>query len=153
MPERKKPELIRARVVDDRGNPTGSKAINTVDIRITGKVRSTLTPEQIARARALWVPIGRTARPDLDEDGWVQMFTRESDPESELQVWAGIASTVEDFWNHAKFSKKLTKEMLVKAVISVSIGIVDIPSQCRGITDEHVAVIRRRLDEALGNDD
>jgi hypothetical protein len=27
---------------------------------------------------------------------------------------------------------------------------VDIPSQCRGITDEHVVVIRRTLDEAIG---
>jgi hypothetical protein len=148
MSERKKPELIRAQVVDEHGNPT-TKTINVEDIRITGKVRSTLTPEQIARAHILWDRIGRTARTDLDKDGWVQMFTRESDPESELQVWTAIASTVEELWNDTRFSKKLTKDLLVNAVISVSIGMVDVPSQCRGITDEQVAVIRSKLDDAL----
>jgi hypothetical protein len=153
MPDRKKPAMIRAQVLDEHGKPTESKTINVSDIRITGKQRSTLTSEQILRAQILWDRIGRTARTDLDKDGWVQMFTRESDPESELQVWTAIASTVEELWNDTKFSKKLTKAILVKAVIGVRMGMVDVPSQCRGITDEQVAVIRPKLDGALGDSD
>ena len=67
-----------------------------------------------------------------------------------MHVWTAIASTVEELWNDSKFSKKLMKEFLVKAVIGVTINMVDIPSQCRGITDEHVEVIRRKLSEAIG---
>jgi hypothetical protein len=150
MPDRKKPAMVRVQVVDEHGNPTEMKTVNMDQVQSTGKQRSTLSTEQIARAHVLWDRIGRTARTDLDKNGWVQMFTREQDPERELQVWAAIASTVEELWNDSKFSKKLMKEFLVKAVISVTIGVVDIPSQCRGITDEHVAVIRRKLSEAIG---
>ena len=123
------------------------------DVQSTSKQRSTLTAQQVARAIVLWDRIGRTARTDLDKDGWVEMFTREQDPERELQVWAAIASTVEELWNDSKFSKKPMKEFLVKAVIGVTINMVDIPSQCRGITDEHVEVIRRKLSEAIGEED
>jgi hypothetical protein len=142
--------MVRVQVVDEHGNPTEMKTVNVDDVRSTGKQRSTLTAEQIARATVLWDRIGRTARTDLDKNGWVQMFTREQDPERELLVWAAIASTVEELWNDSKFSKKLMKESLIGAVIGITINMVDIPSQCRGITDEHVAVIRRKLSEAIG---
>lgn len=153
MPDRKKPGLVRVQVLNEHGNPTVMKTVNVDDIKTTGKQRNTLTGEQMARAAALWDSIGRTARTDLDKNGWVEMFTREQDPERELRVWSAIASTVEELWNDSKFSKKLMKEFLVKAVIGVTIGMVDIPSQCRGVTDQHVEVIRRKLAECMGEEE
>jgi hypothetical protein len=153
MADPNKPAMVRVQVLDDQGNPTGMKTVNVDDLKSSSEQRSTLTPDQTARAHALWNRIGLTARTDLDEDGWVQMFSRETDPDRELQVWTAIASTVEELWNDTKFSKQLVKEFLVKAVIGVSIGMVDIPSQCRGVTDKHVAVIRSKLSDAIGKED
>ena len=83
----------------------------------------------------------------------MKTFTRDQDPERELRVWEAIALTVEELWNDSKFSKNLLKQSLVMAVIGVTINMVDIPSQCRGITDDHVAVIRDKLDEAIDDSD
>ena len=152
VPNREKPTMVRVQVLDEHGKPKEMKTVNVDELKSTSDQRSTLTAEQIAKANALWDRIGRTARTDLDRSGWVEMFTREQDPERELRVWAAIALTVEELWDDSKFSKKLMKEFLVKAVIGVTINMVDIPSQCRGINDEHVDVIRRKLSEAIGEE-
>jgi hypothetical protein len=145
--------MVRVQVVDEQGKPTGMKTVNVDEVRSTSEKRTTLTVEQVAKAHILWDRIGRTARPDLDKSRWVEVFTHERDPERELRVWEAIALTVEELWDDSKFSKKLMKEILVKAVIGITINMVDIPSQCIGITDEHVAVMRRKLSEALGEED
>jgi hypothetical protein len=110
MPDRQKPAMIRVKVVDDQGNLKEMKTVNVDDVRPSAEQRSTLTPEQVARAHALWDRIGRAVRKDLDRSGWVGVFTREQDAERELLVWEAIASTVDDLWNDAAFSKKLLKQ-------------------------------------------
>jgi hypothetical protein len=151
MPDRKKPVMIRVQVLDEYGTPTQIQTVNMEDVRFVPQQHSTLTTTQIARARVLWDRIGHTARPDINRNAWVDGFARERYPERELWAWEAIAAMVEELWEDSSFSKKLTKESLVKAVIGITIHIVDIPSQCCGVTDEHVAIVRRMLTEDISD--
>jgi hypothetical protein len=153
MPDRKKPVMIRVQVLDEYGNPTQIQTVNMEDVRSAPQQGGTLTTAQIARARVLWDRIGHTARPNIDRNAWFDGFARERYPERELWAWEAIALMVEELWEDSRFSKNLTKESLVKAVIGITINIVDIPSQCCGVTDEHVAVVRRMLAEAISDQD
>jgi hypothetical protein len=63
-------------------------------------------------------------------------------PETELAAWDTIAGVVENLWGEPKFRHKLTRNRLIQAVVMVSTGTVDVPSQVSGITDKQVERIK-----------
>ena len=138
--EREKPQMIRVRIVNDDGT-FEEKTVRADEVRTQGTPQTVLTDEQKARARELWKRVGRAARPEIGVQGWVDGFSRDMHPDSEMDVWDHIAKVTDDLWQQGVGK---TRDQLLRTVMAISIRAVDIPSQIPGVTDAMVEKVRQR---------
>lgn len=141
-PERNKPAIIRGAVVDSSGKKVGTKAMRADQIRTGGKRHESLPPELLDRAMPLWERSGKWV--GITKEKWIDGFLHDLNPDKEIAIWERIADVIDELWE-GPIGKKLTRENLARAVVQVSSGMVDVPSQVQGVTDKHVAVIRQKL--------
>jgi hypothetical protein len=74
---------------------------------------------------------------------WLDGFLYDQNPDNETVIWERIADVTDKLWvEQPKQLKSLDRKTLTLAVIAISSGIVDIPSQLKGINDEQVELIR-----------
>ena len=140
MSKRKKPLLLRASQTDADGTVKNT-AINADDIKSSERRRNELPPDLKHRADALFERVGTTL--NATREKWYDGFLRDQNPEREIAVWERIADSTDALWSsEPKALRKLDRPSLLRAVVMVASGIVDIPSQVAGLTDEGVAVIR-----------
>lgn len=142
MADRKKPHLVRVRVVNKDGSSV-MKTLRMDQIETGRTARSVLSGELKARATALWARVGRQARPNLSLAEWVQGFAADERPELEMDAWDHIANVTDDLWEQGVGK---TRDELLRTVINVAVGSVDIPSVVPGATDDVVAKVRERWD-------
>jgi hypothetical protein len=140
MAERKKPLLVRAAQIQEDGK-VKETTINTEDMKLGERCREELPPDLKARADALYERLGASFSKTRAD--WHDGFCRDQNPDREIAVWERIADVTDDLSaSEPKVLQPLNRRSLLRAVLMVASGIVDIPAQVPGITDEGVKLIR-----------
>jgi len=147
MSKRQKPLLVRADQVGNDGSVKNT-AINADDIKPSERQRDELPPDLKRRADALFDRVGTTL--NATREKWYDGFLRDQNPEREIAVWERITDVTDALWaSEPQELRKLDRRSLLRAVLMVSSGMIDIPSQVAGMTDEGVAVIRAAYQNEL----
>jgi hypothetical protein len=150
MTERQKPTLIRAQVVNEDGSVEDT-TVNVEDIRGGVRRHESLPSELTERVNKLYPRVGNLIQPSAAK--WLEMFLFDSNPEGEVIVWERIADVADALWvdppselrsknDSVNELRKLDRKTLVRVVLCVSMNMVDIPSQVRGVTDRQVELVR-----------
>src|SRR5215217_4116847 len=135
MPERQKPKLVRV-LNAKTGKP---ETINIADIKLGNDGHNTLTPELMARAEKLYERLGHYMK---SKSGWMDGFLSDQHPDREIAIWERMANVVDRMWD-SPTTRKLRRLDLIRAVVATTSGMIDVPSQVNGVTDEMVNEIRR----------
>jgi hypothetical protein len=140
LAERKKPLLVRAAQIQEDGT-VKETTINAGDMKPGERCRDELPPDLKARVDAVYERVGRSFSKTRED--WHDGFCRDQNPDREIGIWERIADVTDDLWaSEPKVLQRLNRTSLLRAVLMVASGMVDIPAQVPGITDEGVAVIR-----------
>lgn len=142
MPERKKPLLIQAVVVDEDGHEQ-QITVNAQDLHATGKLHhEQLTQEQTERATALYARVGQYLRGAYPtETQFIDQLRKERNPTGEIEAYECIYARLA--WAIERFGATTPEQQqaLFRALLLLSIGAVDVSSQT-GIPDEIVEQLR-----------
>lgn len=143
---RMKPPLARLGVIDDSGRLVGHRIVNLADVRRGPRRHDSLPPDLHDRAVALFEqlrgrnPIVRTLA------DWIDGFLHDTNPDREILLWETIVRVADRLWSEGKLPRALLRVELVRAVVMVGSGYIDVPARVRHVTDELVARIRCMLD-------
>jgi hypothetical protein len=143
--ERKKPKLMRAQVQ----NADGTKELKTIRVDDLGEIRrhESLQPELAERAEKLFARIGSMLQPTMEK--WLDGFLCDQNPDREIAIWERIADVADKLWvEQPRQFSNLDRKKLTTVIIAISSGLVDIPSQIKGVTDDQVKFVRAAYEAA-----
>lgn len=139
---RRKPTIVRAQVVDATTGLSATQAVRLESLKDSPVRRhASLTPELAERADAVWRRVAHWL--GTDKAGFLEGLLKDQNPDKEIAIWEQIGRVVDEMWDH-ELSRALNRPQLVRAVLGVSMGVVDLPSQVPGVTDELVAAVRKQ---------
>lgn len=145
MAERKKPRLTRIAEVEQDGTRR-PKVVRLEEVANAPPVpgRRELGEGEKTKARELWNRAGRfllAGRMNVEQ--WVDGFTADLHPETELLTWEMYADVTDELWADGVGD---SRESLLATVVRVSTGEVDVPANAPGVTDAMVQRIRAACD-------
>jgi hypothetical protein len=137
MSEREKPTIMRV-----RDAATGQmKAMRQDDIKTGERRHEKLPPDLEAQADELFPRVGKIMGHTIQS--WRDGFCYDMHPDREIKVWGHIANVADRLWvDQPKVLKNLDRATLTRLVVAASTGMVDIPSQIKGVTDAMVDHVR-----------
>jgi hypothetical protein len=138
--EREKPKLMRVLVQNEDGT-NEHKTVRADSLHCGNRKRDTLPPDLLERAEKVFSRAGNLIQPNMEK--WLDGFLRDQNPHKEIAIWERIADVTDKLLGHKpKELEHLDRSALAWIVIAVSSGVVDIPSQIKGVTDEQVEIVR-----------
>ena len=141
---RRSQTLIRANEIQPDGS-TKERTVNADDLDVTKwAFHKTIKPDDARRAEALWWSIGRVVGTYPSAEKWLDSFRYKLHPDHELSAWEHIARAFER--SGAASLPIGTREMLLKAIIFISMQGVDVESQT-GLSELEVERLKMIYDQ------
>lgn len=141
--ERKKPKLVRVKVVDENGQFVEMKTIRLDQLKLPTK-QSDLTEDQKERARAIYACRGMMAHCSSAEE-CIAGFEKDKHPEQEISHWEKSIRVANALWESG-LCKPYSQQQVDLTVILCGAGVIDIPSQI-GVSDEFVEIVKELLNK------